>query len=161
MSTKNDRFRHRSLHSVSGLWSGGFTLVELLIALAVFTFLIIPIVNLMDTISSMGARSKNEIVAAGLATRRMEEFKCTPYPRLRDYLDSLGGAFDSGLVAIPGFSDYQERVEVTYYPNKEPLNLEDKYRIGIKITIQWENKRIRKVRQHVMFTVITRKAAFI
>lgn len=145
----------------AGRASSGFTLVELLIAIAIFTFLIIPIVNIFETISRMGARTRDEIVAAGLATRRMEEFKCTPYETLRTYLDNLGGGYDSGLNPITGFQGFRERVEVTYYPNPIPTTVQDKYRISIKVTIEWDDKRSIRVKNHTLFTILTRKANYI
>ncbi|PKK91506.1 MAG: hypothetical protein CVV64_07050 [Candidatus Wallbacteria bacterium HGW-Wallbacteria-1] len=139
----------------------GFTLVELLIAIAIFTFLIIPIVNIFESITKMGARTRNEIIAAGLATRRMEEFKCTPYETLRTYMDNLGGGYDSAMNPIPGFPGFRERVEVTYYPNPVPQTVQDKYRISIKVTIEWEDKRSIRVKNHTLLTILTRKASYI
>jgi prepilin-type N-terminal cleavage/methylation domain-containing protein len=149
------------LHNIARIKGRGFSLVELLIAIAVFTFLIIPIVNLFEMISFMGARSRNEIIAAGLATRRMEEFKCTPFKSLCTYLDNLGGTFDSGIKEIPGFEGYKEQVEVYYYPNKVPVEVPDKYRVSIKVTIQWEQPRTRRIKDHVLFSVVTSKKPFI
>lgn len=148
---------NRNLHKRTA----GFSLVELLIGIAVFTFLIIPIVNLFEMISFMGARSRSEIIAAGLATRRMEEFKCTPFKSLCQYLDNIGGTFDSGIKEIPGFDGYKERVEVYYYPNQIPVDVKDKYRVSIKVTIEYKHPRTMRVKNHVLYSLVTSKKPFI
>jgi prepilin-type N-terminal cleavage/methylation domain-containing protein len=69
-----------------------FTLVELLVAIAVMSSLLVPVFLIMQYSSRTIYRSTNDILATSLAMSKMEELKSLPYTHLENVL--LGLAAD-------------------------------------------------------------------
>jgi prepilin-type N-terminal cleavage/methylation domain-containing protein len=61
--------------SISRGANKAFTLIEILIALAMFSFALIPIIAMYRGTTQSGVKSVNQLHAANLAVQRLEEFK--------------------------------------------------------------------------------------
>ncbi|OGM97894.1 MAG: hypothetical protein A2735_02950 [Candidatus Yanofskybacteria bacterium RIFCSPHIGHO2_01_FULL_41_21] len=70
----------------------GFTLVETLVSLVILTVVLIPILNLSDSITRVNASLQDNLIAAGLAQEGLEVVRA-----IRDTNWFNSRAFDSGL----------------------------------------------------------------
>lgn len=100
----------------------GFTLLEVLIAIVIFTVGIVTIVGLFSTGLVGSTDAENTTIAMNLAQRRMEEIR---------NLDFDTGIVNENKAEVSGFSGFQRKVAVT-----EPqTDLKQ-----VTVTVYWTSK---------------------
>ncbi len=95
----------RISHLVSrGGKKGGMTLLEILVALIIFTSGAVAVVRLLSEGLAAGVDAENTAIAAAIAQRRMEEFR---------NLDFDTGVVSEAKADVAGFTGFQRQVTVT------------------------------------------------
>jgi prepilin-type N-terminal cleavage/methylation domain-containing protein len=145
----------------------GFSLIEVLVAVAVMTALLVPILLIFQFSTKATYRSTNDILATSLAMSKMEELKSLPYYKLENILlglhveDStrdpnalITGPFERSPempdIAEPSFYSargvtFHRYTYLSYFPygNPNPNNpdfLKMRKRIRIKTQIFWKDR---------------------
>lgn len=96
----------------------GFTLVEVMIALLIMGFALIPFLSALSKSRQATAVAKNDILAVNLAQGRIEEIKDLPYSIVNNmtgkdlFAGVTGYTYQIGVVAE---SVYQKTVAVSVY----------------------------------------------
>ena len=104
----------------------GFTLLEILIALIIFTLAVVVIAGLFSTGLISSLDSENTTIAMNLAQRRMEEIRNLGFTNIND-------EFKGNVADFPGF---QREVEISDPPG-DPMTDDLK---EITVTVYWTYK---------------------
>lgn len=80
---------------------GGFTVVELMVALAILTFGVYAIYDQFLASRDLGRRREADVRGRLLAERRLEELRAAPYDELAALARAGAGASGAGFAAIP------------------------------------------------------------
>ncbi|MDP7421633.1 MAG: prepilin-type N-terminal cleavage/methylation domain-containing protein [bacterium] len=158
---------------------GGFSLVEVLVAVAIFSMLIIPVVAMFNQTSRAGVKTKEQMLAANLAQEKMEEYRSMGYKPLKGRLENLSNrvyySVESGALApAPGFSrsaiitffydpaDYGlgsnpdiEAIKAAFMARGGPPE-----RIKIKVEVKWKPRNSDTQNSYKLFTIVTKRKVF-
>lgn len=103
--------------------SGGFTLLEVLVAVAILGASLAVLLSAVNKGLDLGFKSKNMIIASSLAQRRLAEIELEGYPE--------PGETSGGFEDAPGFMWYQRATPFTV----PELGIE---MIFIRLTVSWD-----------------------
>lgn len=99
---------YKSPRPARGFYKRGFTLVELLLAVALIVFGVIAVVSVMSSGMSSDMTVEGQIKALNLAQEKMEEVKNTAYASVAS----------DARAAVTGFSGYEREVVVSGTPKQ-------------------------------------------
>lgn len=110
----------------------GFTLVEVLLALAIIGIVVVPLTALFVENAGSGAEAYSYLRAAYLAQARIEELRALPF----------SGVVSEPAVAIPGAPGYLRQVAVTEQrtPMEIALGLPARLK-QVTVTVTWDGGR--------------------
>ncbi len=103
---------------------GGFTLVEVLVAVALLAFLVLGVMALLTTVVHQNKLAQERTVATALVSERISRLMSQPFQTASRYLNyklieetALAGpppTLTTDYGSIPGFPDYKRVVKLTY-----------------------------------------------
>jgi prepilin-type N-terminal cleavage/methylation domain-containing protein len=151
-----------------------FTLTELLITITLFSLLVIPIIKLFDLSARGNLKTKRAIIAATLASSRLEEYKYMGFSRLKEELDkrrSATGNYWWTMIEnapVEGYRYMRRITRIAYYPDPNPpmVNLSKPetmqawQRIQIIVEVYWKEDPTKPEKKLSLFTIIGNKKAF-
>ena len=111
-----------------GTGEKGFTLVELLVASAIFTFGMLAVLGMLITAMGGNAQGRQMTEATNLTAAKIEDLKLTPYSQLQSFGDITTVSNDS-------VSDTFSRTWTVYTSIVPPLNLKK-----VVVTTSWTAK---------------------
>jgi|GEM_PF-771143 len=150
----------------------GITLVEILVALSVFSLVMLPIILLFGISEKVTYKSINEVVASNLAMQKIEELKSRPFAQLRQIIetateDPVDGPFKevklplelNGVWNTPGV-EYAREAILSFYPNIDPIPTESDYemqkrRIRIRVVVHFNEMVMDGKRREKTFELAT------
>jgi type IV pilus assembly protein PilV len=109
----------------------GFTLVEVLVASAIFTFGMLAVLGMLITSMGGNAEGRQTTEATSLAASKMEDLKLTPYANL----DDLPSYSDTTTVSTSSIQDTFTRTWTVVDNVAPPLNLKK-----VVVTTSWTTK---------------------
>lgn len=145
-------------------WHKGFTLAEVLVAIALFTALIIPIVRIFNFVSTANRKTVDSLIAANLAQQKMEYLRNLPFSAYIEGKDSNGQVLngvkvlkpdeESYVEISPTYPNFKTQWRISYFPNPDPQNdLDLMKRVQIVVEVSWpKNKYDKKLK---LFTLVT------
>ena len=151
----------------------GFTIVEILIAIALFSLLLIPIIKLFNFSSKGTMVSRKAIIAASLAEKKMEEYKYMGFTKLKQKLDEKRAQTGNNwwivgeMSPVDGYPGYRRITKVAYYPNPnppisstDPASIAMWQRIQIIVEVYWKDSPASPEKSIKLFSIITNKKVF-
>lgn len=105
----------------------GFTLIEVIISIAVLGILISPIFTLMNVNSKLSNKSREQIIATNLAESEIEELKFSEFIKLGKSTKSKDGfKIDSMIESVLNIEDYEDEEKVVDYKKLYKITVEVK-----------------------------------
>lgn len=152
----------------------GFTLNEILVSVALFSLLVIPIIKLLNFSAKGTVRTKKSIVAVSLASSKMEEYKYLGFTKLKKELDkhrstSVGFWWEIGEMSpVDGYKGFRRVTRIAYYPDPnppvanftDPASLEKWQRIQIVVEVFWKDSPTKPERNIKLFSIVSNKKVF-
>jgi len=149
----------------------GFTLIEILIAVALFSLLIFPILRIFELTGRGNIKTQNAIIATNLAERKIEEYRAIGFKRLKQGLDSKRALTGKAVFEVAeenpeGFELFKRFTRISYFPNPNPQMGVSKeaiagwQRIQIEVEVQWTEKGSDILRKVRLFTIVTNRETF-
>jgi len=116
--------RRRTAPSSGSRGDGGFTLVEVLVSVALLAFVALGVMALLTSVVRQNKLAKERSTATSLASERINELSSQPFQASADYLryrrseETAAAGPPSTLTAdygqIPGYPEYRRVVTLTY-----------------------------------------------
>lgn len=151
----------------------GFTLNEILVSIALFSLLVIPVIKLLNFSTKGNAKTKKTIVAISLASVKMEQYKYMGFTALKKELDikrESGNNFWEfwEMSPVDGYAGYRRFVRISYFPDPnppvadftDPSSLEKWQRIQISVEVFWQDLPNTPERSMKLFSIISNKKVF-
>ncbi|KGN02258.1 hypothetical protein Z969_06355 [Clostridium novyi A str. 4570] len=129
----------------------GFSLIEVIIALAVFMIIIIPIFSLTLGTTKITKQSEDKLKASAIGQEVMEKLKNDKSLEgyfenedLNNTVELLQSSFDKDKVEIRKYDEYKKSEEKTKFYVYVNINPEEKYKISKSQTIEKDNSKDNK-----------------
>lgn len=122
--------RRNALRASAG--EGGFTLVEVVLALAIIGIIVVPLTALFIANAGSGAEAYSYLRAAYLAQARIEEFRALPF----------SSVVSEPAAAVPDAPGYLRQVTVTEQRTTTEILLGLPARLKqVTVTVTWDGGR--------------------
>ena len=129
----------------------GFSLIEVIIALAVFMIIIIPIFSLTLGTTKITKQSEDKLKASAIGQEVMEKLKNDKSLEgyfengdLNNTVELLQSSFDKDKVEIRKYNEYEKSEEKTKFYVYVNIHPEEKYKISKSQTIEKDNSKDNK-----------------
>lgn len=146
--------------------NAGLSLVEILVAVTIFSLLIIPVITMFNQTSRAGMRTKEQMMAANLAQEKIEEYRSIGFAKLQKKLDALreNGLiyYDKSEAPVPGFQEFSRQTIVSYFPEMNPpaTNAMAFKRIKVTVEVTWKPGRMDLDKSYKLFTILADKTPY-
>lgn len=138
------------LHGKISKQESGFTLIETLIALAVFTIAVVYLVTVFPFGINSASSAQHKTVATNLAQAKIEEIISSAYAAA-----SLGQVLESSLNSIdPDFSQYSRLTSVSYVDGNLQATGQDLGLKKVQVTVSWKDHLAQASSSLSLFTLI-------
>ncbi len=119
--------------------NGGFTLIEILVALAIISLIVPVAVSIIVAGSNYITHGGNETIAVKIAQERMEEVKSMGFTEMEDEgLAGVGGGITEKYGDMEDFPAFKRVTQVTFEEN-DIIGQNNQLKIArIKVTVYWD-----------------------
>ena len=136
----------------------GMTLVEVLLSLALLSFVVLGSISLLTVSTRQNNLAKNRSIATNLAAERLDHLTATSYHDAADYAayllpgetgtDGPPATLTTNYGAIAGFPEFKRRVTLTYDAPTAGL-------LSAKVEVFWKDLQ-QGEKQHTLLTFLHR-----
>jgi prepilin-type N-terminal cleavage/methylation domain-containing protein len=148
--------RRQALDTSGARRDGGFTLVEVLVSVALLAFVALGVMALLTSVVRQNKLAKERSTATALASERINELTSQPFQAAADYLryrrseETAAAGPPRTLTAdygqIPGYPEYRRVVTLTYDTPVTGM-------LTVRTEVFWSN-RAQGAKSHAMVTYL-------